>query len=133
VTWALTKINRQNRMKKISLHSINQQKDLKKRDYKDFDLQYLEYIKKYYNRLYTERLWMRPIYLDFNKYTFDTFPKIWTVTAGKKIDKVYEEYKEKPVTFQKILNLLIRDDPIDNVILLSQHLQKLDERYKRHG
>jgi hypothetical protein len=128
VAWALTKINRQYRMKKISLNNINQQQKLMKQDYKDFDLQYVEYKNKYFNRLYTERLWMRPIYLDFNKYTFDTFPKIWTVTPEKKIDKVYEEYKEKPVTFQKFLNLLIRDDPIDNVILLSQHLQKLDEK-----
>jgi hypothetical protein len=46
-----------------------------------------------------------------------------------KIDEVYNN--ETPKTFKKFLNKLIRNDPINNVFLLSQHLQKLHEKFEK--
>jgi hypothetical protein len=70
--------------------------------------------------------------LDFDKLSFKNYPKIWTEKKGAKIDKLYKVYIEKPIIFQKILNKLIRDDLINNVYLLTQHLQQLNEKVE-HG
>jgi hypothetical protein len=83
VAWSLTNINRNYRMKKISLKNIAQQRDLLKQEYKNFDLQHEEYTHNYFNRLYTERLWMRPIYIDFKTLSFKNYPKVWTEEKGE--------------------------------------------------
>jgi hypothetical protein len=64
-------------MKKISLNNILQQRDLMKREYCDYDLQYLEYKRTYFNQLYLEYLWMWPLYINFND--------------------LFDKYQEKPV------------------------------------
>jgi hypothetical protein len=49
-----------------------------KQEYDDFDLQHQEYTRMYFNRLYTERLWMNSIYIDFDRLSFENYPKVWT-------------------------------------------------------
>jgi hypothetical protein len=73
---------------------------------------------------------MRPIYIDFVKLNFEKYPQVWTENIGMKIDKLYEKYKRKPTFFKKVLNIVIRDDPIKNVYLLTQHLGNLLDKLK---
>jgi hypothetical protein len=73
---------------------------------------------------------MRPIYIDFDKLSLEKYPQVWTENIGMKIDKLYEKYKRKPNFFQKVLNIVIRDDPIKNVYLLTQHLVNLLDKLK---
>jgi hypothetical protein len=73
-------------MEKTSLNNVLQQQDLMKREYNNYDTQYPEYKRKYFNRLYLEHLWMREVYIDFTKFPIYNFPKIWTKEKGEKID-----------------------------------------------
>jgi hypothetical protein len=71
---------------------------------------------------------MEPIYIDFNEYYNDLTKlpsKIWTEKKGEKIDEMYDKYEDEPVVFKKYLNKLLRNDPINNVYLLTQHLNYL--------
>jgi hypothetical protein len=115
-------------MKKISLNSIVQRRNLMKQEYEDFDLQHEEYTRMYFNRVYTEQLWMNSIYIDFDKLNFQNYPKVWTEKKSAKIDNLYNELEESPVIFKKYLNKLLRDDPINNVYLLTQHLDQLNKK-----
>jgi hypothetical protein len=46
---------------------------------------------------------------------------------------LYNTYKKTPLIFKKYLNKLLRDDPIYNVFLLAQHLQKLNEEVEKYN
>jgi hypothetical protein len=55
-----------------------------KREYRDYDTQYIEFKHKYFNRLYLEHLWMEPIYIDFTQYSdFEQLPTVWTEKKRK--------------------------------------------------
>jgi hypothetical protein len=71
---------------------------------------------------------MRPIYIDFVKLSFEKYPQVWTENIGMKTDNLYKKNKRNPTFFKKVLNVLIRDNPIKNVYLLTQHLANLLER-----
>jgi hypothetical protein len=53
---------------------------------------------------------------------------VWTEKKCAKIDNLYNELEESPVIFKNYLNKLLRDDPINNVYLLTQHLDKLNKK-----
>jgi hypothetical protein len=67
-------------------------------------------------------------YIDFKKLNVEKYPKVWTKNIGIKIDKLYEKNKIKPKFFKKVLNVVIRNDLIKNVYLLTQHLQYLIDK-----
>jgi hypothetical protein len=101
VAWSLTNLNREYRMKKISLNSIAKQRELLKRQYPNFELQHQEYTSMLFNRLDTEQLWMRPIYIDFANYPMNKYPQVWTKNIGMKIDNLYKKNKRRPTFFKK--------------------------------
>jgi hypothetical protein len=58
---------------------------------------------------------------------------VWTEKKGAKIDNLYNELEESPVIFKKYLNKLLRDDPINNLYLLTQHLDQLNKKFDRNN
>jgi hypothetical protein len=122
-------------MGRISLKKVSQQRDLLKREYSDYDIQYIEFKHKYFNRLYLEHLWMEPIYIHLNEYekNLGNLPsKAWTKQKAEKIDEMYEQYEYEPLIFKKYLNKLLRNDPINNLIFLNQHLKYLSKQIKEY-
>jgi nucleoside diphosphate kinase len=76
---------------------------------------------------------MQPVYVDFNKLNFENYATKWTRVKREKIDDMYEEYEDKPVIFKKYLNKFLRNDPINNVICLSQHLKYLTQQVQDYN
>jgi hypothetical protein len=76
---------------------------------------------------------MQRIYVDLSNYSdIKQRSNIWTKRKAEKIDEMYDKYEDEPLTFKKYLNKILRNDPINNVIFLSQHLKYLTKQVKEY-